>query len=168
VMHMVNHGLAKITLFFCAGAIYVTTHRENISQFAGLGRQMPWTFGAFTIGSLALVGVPGLSGFIGKFFLARGSIEAGDMVALGIILGASLLTAAYLLPIVRIAFFPGPQPAGDADPGLVRRAEAPAALLVPLLITAALVVVFGVLPLVIGVQYELAAAVAAAVFGGAP
>jgi multicomponent Na+:H+ antiporter subunit D len=58
-MHMVNHGLAKITLFFCAGAIYAAAHRENISELAGLGRQMPWTFGAFTVGSLALVGMPG-------------------------------------------------------------------------------------------------------------
>jgi multicomponent Na+:H+ antiporter subunit D len=169
-VHMVNHGLAKITLFFCAGAIYATTHRENISQLAGLGRQMPWTFGAFTIASLALVGLPGLSGFVGKFFLARGAIQAGDMVALAVILGASLLTAAYLLPIVRIAFFPGPAAAGDEKRELQQpgRRDADAALLVPLLITAALVVIFGVVPFVIGVQYELAEAVAAQVFGGAP
>jgi multicomponent Na+:H+ antiporter subunit D len=165
VMHMVNHGLAKITLFFCAGAIYAATHRENISEMAGLGRQMPWTFGAFTIGSLALVGLPGLSGFVGKFFLARGAIEAADMVALSIMLGASLLTASYLLPIVRIAFFPGPRP---DDAPLVQRREAPTAMLVPLLVTAALVIVFGIVPDVIGVQYGLASDVAGRVFGGAP
>jgi multicomponent Na+:H+ antiporter subunit D len=165
VMHMVNHGLAKITLFFCAGAIYAASHRENISEMAGLGRVMPWTFGAFTVGSLALVGIPGLSGFVGKFFLARGAIEAGDMVALSIMLGASLLTASYLLPIVRVAFFPGPRP--DGEPA-ARRAEAPAAMLVPLLVTAILVVLFGVVPGVIGVQYGLASDVAARVFGGAP
>jgi multicomponent Na+:H+ antiporter subunit D len=170
VMHMVNHGLAKITLFFCAGAIYATTHRENISELGGLGRQMPWTFGAFTIGSLALVGLPGLSGFVGKFFLARGAIESGDMVALAIMLGASLLTASYLLPIVQVAFFPGLRPAGaeETDPPLVQRDEAPTAMLVPLLVTAVLVVVFGVVPSVIGVQYDLASAVAGRVFGGMP
>jgi multicomponent Na+:H+ antiporter subunit D len=167
VMHMVNHGLAKITLFFCAGAIYVTTHRENISELGGLGRQMPYTFAAFTIGSLALVGLPGLSGFVGKFFLARGAIQADDVVALGIMLGASLLTAAYLLPIVRIAFFPGPRPDG-ADAPLVQRREAPTAMLVPLLVTSVLVVIFGVVPFVIGVQYDLAATVASRVFGGMP
>jgi multicomponent Na+:H+ antiporter subunit D len=167
VMHMVNHGFAKITLFFCAGAIYATTHRENISELVGLGRQMPWTFGAFTVGSLALVGIPGLSGFVGKFFLARGAIEANDMISLGIMLGASLLTASYLLPIVRIAYFPGPAAAGDA-PVLVQRKEADRALLVPLLITAVLVIIFGLVPVVIGVQYDLAAAVAAGVFGGVP
>ena len=169
VMHMVNHGLAKITLFFCAGAIYAAAHKENISDLAGLGHKMPWTFGAFTIGSLALVGLPGLCGFIGKFFLARGAIEAEHLVALFIMLGASLLTAAYLLPIIRIAFFPGPQPtaAGQPAPPVVRQ-EAPAAMLVPLLVTALLVIIFGVVPAVIGVQYELAAQVAARVFGGAP
>jgi multicomponent Na+:H+ antiporter subunit D len=166
VMHMVNHGLAKITLFFCAGAIYTTTKKENISELTGLGRQMPWTFGAFTVGSLALVGIPGLSGFIGKYFLARGAIQAGDLVALAIMLGASLLTASYLLPIVRVAFFPGMQPGGADRP--VVRAEARPALVVPLVITALLVVLFGAVPAIIGVQYDLAADVAARVFGGAP
>jgi multicomponent Na+:H+ antiporter subunit D len=165
VMHMVNHGLAKITLFFCAGAIYATTHLENVSDLRGLGHRMPWTFGAFTVGSLGLVGIPGFSGFVGKFFLGRGAIEAGDMVALGIMLGASLLTATYLLPIVQIAFFPGPVAEGEGERhvGVV---EARPAMLVPLLITASLVVVFGVVPLVIGTQYSLASAVSALVFGG--
>ncbi|HSJ23686.1 MAG TPA: proton-conducting transporter membrane subunit [Longimicrobiales bacterium] len=164
-MHMVNHGLAKITLFFCAGAIYVTTHRENISQLTGLGRQMPWTFGAFTVGSLALVGIPGLSGFVGKFFLARGAIQGDDVIALAIMLGASLLTASYLLPIVRIAFFPGLTPEGEAYP--THRAEAPRSMLVPLLVTSVLVVIFGVLPYAIGTQYELADLVAERVFSAA-
>lgn len=165
VMHMVNHGLAKITLFFCAGAIYATTHLENVSELRGLGRRMPWTFAAFTVGSLSLVGIPGLSGFVGKFFLARGAIETGDMVALAIMLGASLFTAAYLLPIVQIAFFPGPVPAGEPERHAEVR-EARPALLVPLLATAALAVAFGVVPLIIGAQYDLAAAVSAMVFGG--
>lgn len=163
MMHMVNHGLAKITLFFCAGAIYATTHREKVSELAGLGRRMPWTFGAFTVGSLGLVGIPGLSGFVGKLFLSRGAIEAEHLVALGVMLGASLLTAAYLLPIVQIAFFPGPGLLRDEEP--VARQEAHPAMLVPLLITAFLVILFGVVPAVIGVQYELAAGVAERVFG---
>jgi multicomponent Na+:H+ antiporter subunit D len=163
-MHMVNHGLAKITLFFCAGAIYATTKRENISELTGLGRQMPWTFGAFTVASLALVGLPGLSGFIGKFFLARGAIQGDDMIALAVMLGASLLTASYLLPITRIAFFPGVTPEGAEYPA--HRADARPGMLVPLLVAAVLVVLFGVLPPIIGVQYELAEIVADGVFGG--
>jgi multicomponent Na+:H+ antiporter subunit D len=182
VMHMVNHGLAKITLFFCAGAIYAAAHRENVSELRGLGRQMPWTFGAFTVASLALVGLPGLNGFVGKFFLARGALAAGDLLALGVMLGTSLLTALYLLPIVRIAYFPNAT--GRSEPGSGRPgtgslpdhlhaphtdcAEAPAALLVPIVATAALVVIFGVVPMVMNVQFELAADVAARTFGVVP
>jgi multicomponent Na+:H+ antiporter subunit D len=164
MMHMVNHGLAKITLFFCAGAIYATTKKEKVSELAGLGHRMPWTFAAFTIGSLGLIGLPGLAGFVGKFFLSRGAIEAGDMVSLVVMLGASLLTATYLLPIVQTAFFPGPG-AGAAPPP--PRAEARPALLIPLLATALLVIVFGVVPPAIGMQYELAAEAALRIFGDA-
>jgi multicomponent Na+:H+ antiporter subunit D len=167
VMHMVNHGLAKITLFFCAGAIYATTHLENVSDLRGLGHRMPWTFGAFTIGSLGLIGIPAMSGFVSKFFLSRGAIEVGDMVALAIMLGASLFTATYLLPIVQIAFFPGPVAEGEPERHAEVR-EARPAMLVPLLITASLVIVFGMVPMVIGVQYDLAATVAALVFAETP
>ncbi|MFN2316031.1 MAG: proton-conducting transporter membrane subunit [Gemmatimonadales bacterium] len=159
VMHMVNHGLAKITLFFCAGAIYAATGKENISDFSGLGRQMPWTFGAFAVASLALVGIPGLSGFVGKLFLARGAVSVDDLVAAGVMLGASLLTAAYLLPIVRIAFLPGPQVATPS------RREAPVAMVGPLVFTAILVVLFGFLPVILDVQFGLAMDVARWVFG---
>jgi multicomponent Na+:H+ antiporter subunit D len=167
-LHMVNHGLAKITLFFCAGAIYATTKRTEVSQLGGLGHRMPWTFTAFTIGSLGLIGIPGMSGFVSKFFLARGAIEAGDFVALGVMLGASLLTATYLLPIVRVAFFPGTAALGGRRRGAprARRREARPALLVPLLITAVLVIIFGVVPPAFGVQYDLAADIAARIFGG--
>jgi multicomponent Na+:H+ antiporter subunit D len=169
-LHMVNHGLAKITLFFCAGAIYATTKRENVSELAGLGHRMPWTFAAFTVASLGLIGIPGMSGFVSKFFLARGAIEAGDVVSLAVMLGASLLTAAYLLPIVRIAFFPGTRALGGGAGGArpAKRREATPALLVPLLITAALVIVFGLIPPAFGMQYDLAADISARVFGGAP
>jgi multicomponent Na+:H+ antiporter subunit D len=170
MVHMVNHGLAKITLFFCAGAIYATTHKEKVSELSGLGRQMPWTFAAFTVASLGLIGLPGLSGFVGKLLLGRGAVEAGDILALGVMLGGSLFTAMYLLPIVRIAFFP--KVAGHHPPDrrtveeAIPRAEARPAMLVPLLITAALVVVFGAVPQAIGVQFDLAAAAVEQVFAG--
>jgi formate hydrogenlyase subunit 3/multisubunit Na+/H+ antiporter MnhD subunit len=92
------------------------------------------------------------------------------MVALVVMLGASLLTATYLLPIVRIAFFPGTKALGGRERRRLRtrRKEANPALLVPLLITAVLVVVFGVFPPAFGVQYDLAADIAARIFGGAP
>lgn len=163
-MHMVNHGLAKITLFFCAGAIYATTKLENVSDLRGLGLRMPWTFTAFTIGSLSLIGIPGLSGFVGKLFIARGAVETGDLLALGVILGASLFTAMYLLPIVQIAFFPGPVAEGEPERH-VGVHEARPLILVPLLATAALAIAFGIVPFLIGAQYDLAASVSASVFG---
>ena len=58
IIHIVNHAFAKITLFFCAGAIYVATHKKDISEMKGLGRAMPLTFGAFAVASLSMIGVP--------------------------------------------------------------------------------------------------------------
>jgi multicomponent Na+:H+ antiporter subunit D len=179
VFHLANHGLAKITLFFCAGAIYSTAHLENISDLKGLGWKMPWTFGAFTIGSLALVGIPGLCGFVSKFFLCRGALQAHDYAAFSVLLGASVLTGAYLLPIVRTAFFDKAD-APDAAHGHGTKAhdslahahedhgEARSAILVPILICATLVIIFGILPAAINAQYDLATGVARQVFGVAP
>ena len=77
VMHIANHAFSKITLFFCAGSIYVASHKTNISQMKGIGRQMPWTMTAFSIGALSMIGVPPVAGFISKWYLAVGAIEAG-------------------------------------------------------------------------------------------
>ncbi|HRN53985.1 MAG TPA: proton-conducting transporter membrane subunit, partial [Gemmatimonadaceae bacterium] len=77
VLHLVNHGVAKITLFFVAGSIYASTKREGISELAGLGRRMPWTFAAFGVASLALVGVPAFAGFPSKLWMAQGAVEGG-------------------------------------------------------------------------------------------
>ncbi len=163
VLYMVNHGLAKITLFFCAGAIHANTHYERISQFKGLGRQMPWTFAMFTIASLSLVGIPGLCGFIGKLYLARGAAQAELYWPLTIIIGASLLTAAYLFPVIWTAFFEKPDKKDEHSFG-----EARLMMVIPLAITAALSLVFGLVPLVITYQLSLARDVAAHVFGAMP
>lgn len=165
VLHMANHGLAKITLFFCAGAIYATAHVDRVSELKGLGRRMPWTFAAFTIGALGLVGVPGMCGFVGKLFLGRGAVESGEWIFLGVLLGGSVLTASYLLPIVGTAFFGTPDARAATDGGAVA-ADAPLAMRVPLLVTAALVIVFGLFPPALSAQYGLAAGVARAVFAG--
>jgi len=160
IVHMVNHGLAKITLFFCAGSIYAAAHVDKVSELGGLGRRMPWTFGAMTVASLGLMGVPGLCGFVGKLLLGRGALEAGQWVYLAIMLGGSVFTAAYLLPILKNAYFEGPATA--------KSGEAPVAMVAPIVAVAVLVVVFGAVPAVMGVQHALAAGVAAGVFGGNP
>lgn len=106
VMHIAAHGVAKITLFFCAGAIYVATGKKYVSQMAGLGRTMPLTMGAFFVGSLGVIGLPPSLGLISKFFLVMGAAEAGERVLLAVFLVSTMLNAAYFLPVVWQAFFP--------------------------------------------------------------
>lgn len=108
--HMLCHALMKICSFFCAGAVIYKTGRIYIHQLDGLGRKMPKVFVIFTIASMALMGVPGLCGFVSKWNLAKGAVASGNPLAyagLGAILISALLTAVYMLTIVVRAFFPG-------------------------------------------------------------
>ena len=105
VAHITNHAVSKITLFLCAGSIYASTRRTEISQLSGLARRMPWTMAAFTLASLSIVGIPLTSGFVSKWYLALGTLESQNLVLLGVILLSSLLSAAYLGPIVYKAYF---------------------------------------------------------------
>jgi NADH:ubiquinone oxidoreductase subunit 5 (subunit L)/multisubunit Na+/H+ antiporter MnhA subunit len=79
LVHIANHAFAKITLFFCAGAIYVATHKKNISEMSGLGRAMPFTFGAFALASLSMIGAPPVGGFVSKWYLLVGALDAGSI-----------------------------------------------------------------------------------------
>jgi multicomponent Na+:H+ antiporter subunit D len=110
IAHIANHAFSKITLFFCAGSIYVAAHKTEISQMSGIGRQMPWTMAAFSMGVLSMIGVPPLSGFVTKWYLAFGAIEADYPVVLGVLLISTLLNAGYFLPILYKAFFEAPPP----------------------------------------------------------
>jgi multicomponent Na+:H+ antiporter subunit D len=105
IAHITNHAVSKITLFFCAGSIYVSAHKTEVSETSGLARRMPWTMGAFAIASLSLIGIPPWSGFVSKWYLAVGSLERGSPWLLAVLLASSLLTAAYLGPIVYKAYF---------------------------------------------------------------
>jgi multicomponent Na+:H+ antiporter subunit D len=105
VAHITNHAISKITLFLCAGSIYVSAHTTNVSQMSGLARRMPWTMGAFALASLSVIGIPGTSGCISKWFLALGSADSDSLVLLGVLAISSLLSAAYLGPIVYKAYF---------------------------------------------------------------
>lgn len=134
ILHIAMHAIGKITLFFCAGAIYVATGEKYISRMGGIGRRMPLTMLAFLIGSLAIIGVPPTGGFLSKWNLLSGSLQGGHWILAGVLVVSSLLNASYFLPIVYKAWFCAPDEAQHAAP--VR--EAPAWCLVPLLITAAL------------------------------
>lgn len=105
-MHIAMHAFGKITLFFCAGAILVSAHKTEISEMRGLGKQMPFTMGAFLIASLSIIAVPPTGGAWSKWFLVVGTIDTGQYVLLTILMVSSLLNIAYLLPIPLQAFFP--------------------------------------------------------------
>lgn len=105
LFHITSHALIKSALFLAAGSIITRTGKHSIHELGGIGRRMPVTMGVFTIGSLAMVGLPLMSGFIGKWSLLTGSLEAGSTVGTVVIVLGSLLSAAYLLPIVRVAYF---------------------------------------------------------------
>jgi len=134
-MHIVMHAVAKITLFMCAGAIYVAHHKSDISSLDGIGRKMPFTMGAFLLASLCIIGLPPFGGVWSKWFLAWGALDAGHQFAVGVLMISSLLSLAYLLPIVMRAFFRPPSDAKPGEPTII--AEAPIFCVVPVCITAA-------------------------------
>ncbi len=141
LVHIANHAFSKITLFFCAGAIYVATHKKNISEMSGLGRSMPFTFGAFAVASLSMIGAPPVAGFVTKWNLLWGAVDAGSLGIVFVLLLSTLLNAAYFVPVVYTAFF-GKAPDDHGHPAH----EAPLAMVVPLSITAVLSLVFGLFP----------------------
>jgi multicomponent Na+:H+ antiporter subunit D len=113
-MHLVNHAVAKITLFFCAGSIYVASHKTNVSQLGGIGRKMPWTMTAFALGALSMAGVPPAVGFLTKWYLMAGAIEAKELIFFYVLIASSLLNAFYFFPIVHKAFFGTSEDAQEA------------------------------------------------------
>ena len=115
-MHIAAHAFGKITLFFAAGSIYTAAHKTEISQLDGIGRRMPITMTAFTIGSLAMIGLPPTGGFVSKWMLLGAAWSSEQRFAIGVLLCSTLLNAAYFLPIVYRAFFRAP-PAPEVDAG---------------------------------------------------
>lgn len=113
--HIFMHAFGKITLFFCAGAIAVHAHKKYISQFDGLGRTMPWTFGAFTIGCMAIIGLPPTGGFVSKWLIVTAALKAGMPLVAGLMLVSSLLKAWAFFPIIFRAYF-RPVPEGEHHP----------------------------------------------------
>jgi multicomponent Na+:H+ antiporter subunit D len=105
MLHIAMHAFGKITLFFCAGAIYAASGIKNISEMVGIGKRMPITMTAFLIGSMSVIGLPPCGGFISKWLLVVGTVESGHLFFLFVLLASSLLNAAYFLPVVYRAFF---------------------------------------------------------------
>ena len=129
-MHIAMHAVGKITLFFCAGAIYVGAHKKNISDMRGLGRAMPFTMGAFLVASLCIIGIPPGGGAWSKWFLAIGAAGEGHTFLIAALMISSLLNIAYLVPIPIMGFL---TPKGQEP---MEYKEAPMMCVVPLCITA--------------------------------
>lgn len=137
-MHLVAHALMKITLFMCAGCIIVRTHLHEISEMNGIGRRMPVTMACFAIASLGIAGTPFIIGFISKWNLALGAIQAGKPLFVVVWIASALLAMAYLMPVVRMAFFK-PEPVEDPR----HYGSVSYNMLIPICVTAILAVVLG-------------------------
>jgi len=142
LIHIANHAFAKITLFFCAGAIYVATRKKRISEMSGLGRAMPLTFGAFAVACLSMIGAPPAAGFVSKWYLFLGALDASSLGIIIVLAVSTLLNAAYFAPVVYQAFF-GKRPPENGEP---QAKEAPLSMVIPLCVTAAISVVIGLYP----------------------
>jgi len=142
ILHIVNHGFSKITLFFCAGAIFVATQKRKISDMEGMGYAMPFTFGAFAIASLSMIGAPPVAGFVTKWYLLNGALEIHNLPILIVLMASTILNAGYFAPITYKAFFQGRK-------GRWTRAdieEAPATMVVPIVLAALISVALGIFP----------------------
>ncbi|MEM7056645.1 MAG: monovalent cation/H+ antiporter subunit D family protein [Pseudomonadota bacterium] len=113
-LHMASHAVSKITLFFAAGSIYTAAHKTEISELDGIGRRMPWTMIAFSIGALAMIGVPPTATFLSKWFMIQGDMVSENWFALGVIIISTCMNAAYFLPIVWRVFWRAPPEDGHA------------------------------------------------------
>jgi multicomponent Na+:H+ antiporter subunit D len=144
LVHLIHQGLMKITLFFCAGNIAETLGLHRVSELAGIGRRMPLTMAAFTVAAFGMIGAPPGAGFISKWYLGSGAVDAGEVWVLAILGVSGILNAAYFLPIVYAAWFRAPVADWEQrKPGA--RAETSLVLLVPCLATGAMALLAGLL-----------------------
>ncbi len=104
-LHIAIHAFGKITLFFTAGSIYTASRKTKVSELNGIGRYMPWTMAAFTIGAISMIGLPPAAGFVSKWYLLLGSLKLHEWFAVGVIILSTILNAAYFLPVCYAAFF---------------------------------------------------------------
>jgi multicomponent Na+:H+ antiporter subunit D len=147
VVHLVHQGVMKITLFFCAGNLAETLGIHKVSEMNGVGHRMPWTMVAFTIGVFGMMGAPPIVGFLSKWYLGMGALEAGQEWVILVLAGSSLLNAAYFLPILHRVWFQDPPDAWPEEHDFGRK-ETAWALLLPPVFTALVALVAGILALV--------------------
>jgi multicomponent Na+:H+ antiporter subunit D len=146
LVHLIHQGIQKVTLFYCAGALSKQLGVTRVSEMRGVGRRMPLTMAAFTIAALGMIGIPPTAGFITKWYLGLGGIEAGADWVIWVLLLSSVLNASYFLPIIARIWFRRPE--DDAEPSgprLERDLERDPWLTLPAVVTGLSVLVVGLL-----------------------
>ncbi|MDO9125061.1 MAG: proton-conducting transporter membrane subunit, partial [Deltaproteobacteria bacterium] len=160
IFHIAAHGFMKITLFFVAGAIYVKTHKENVSELDGIGKSMPVTMASFAVASLGIAGIPPMAGFITKWYLCLGSLEAKEIIFLFVLLASALLDIAYFAPIIYRSFFK--KPPEQTHFGL---SEASLWMVIPIAVCATISIILGIFPNGFFHFFEIATLAAKSVLG---
>ncbi|MGM0652076.1 MAG: monovalent cation/H+ antiporter subunit D family protein [Bacillota bacterium] len=150
MLHIIVHAFMKTCLFLCAGAIAYQTGRKQVNEFAGMGYLMPITMGAFTIAAFSMVGIPLFGGFISKYGLALGSLEADLPLLILVIVLSGLLNATYYFPIIGQAYFSQDEDSSDDhhndSDSKFKRDQIPLSMLVPIVIMALGIIYLGVFP----------------------
>lgn len=155
VFHIFSHALMKSTLFLAAGAIIWKTGLRNITELHGVGKKMPITMGAFTIAALAMIGIPPLNGFLSKWTLSLGALDAGAPFYVFILLVSSLLNGLYYMPIIISAFFGGEEESLNID---TNYDESPFTMYFPVAVLGLSCLVFGLMPGNIAFELSMRAA----------
>jgi multicomponent Na+:H+ antiporter subunit D len=137
LIHIVNHALMKAALFLAVSAIFLRVRTVRIGDLAGIGRKMPWTMAAFSIAGFALIGTPGTSGFISKWYLVLGAVDKGWWTVVFLVVGSSLIALVYVGRVLEVAWLREPAP------GLIEARDPPASMLLPLVVLTVATVYFG-------------------------
>ena len=161
ILHLFNHALMKVALFLAVGNLVYRTGSAALANLSGLGRNMPWTMGAFLVAAMSLVGVPLTAGFVSKWYLLRAALEGGLWPVAAVVVASSLLAAIYMWRVVNTAFFTPAPP----DTVQAHAAEAHWTMVAPVVALAAANVWFGVET---SFSTGFAALAGAALAGGAP
>ena len=143
LMHMINHAFIKITLFFVVGSITYMTGKKYIHEINGLGKHMNKSFIAFFIASVSLVGIPPTNGFVSKWMLGLGAMEANQVLYIVILLFSAFLTASYLFPVVIAGFF---RRGDDEKEGDRKELDPPRLMMVPIIILSVIIILLGLFP----------------------
>lgn len=145
LVHLIHQGVMKVTLFFCAGIFAETLGIHRIHEMNGIGRRMPLTMVAFTVGALGMIGVPPIAGFISKWYLGLGGMQVGQTWVVWLLVVSGLLNASYFLPLIYRGWFAAPPVQWPEDRWRERFWETHWMLLFPALFTALLSLLMGVL-----------------------